>query len=153
MAPTTRPITIDNLPTDLVAAVAAEAERDAIRVAQFLGHLSLQGTPDKPLSLPRGFLRSLGAALRLLSWEVQGFSFHRDAGLASAAEALGESFASLYDPDADTAAFCRAGLRLSVERLAWAGAPELGIDVAVDDADEDMVLEALADFLWAHRPH
>jgi hypothetical protein len=59
----------------------------------------------------------------------------------------------LKDPDADATPFCRAVMRLSVERIAWAGAPELGIDVSVDDADEDMVIEALANFLWTHRPH
>jgi hypothetical protein len=102
--------------------------------------------------MPAGFLLHLAAALRLLSSEAQGFFPHREAGLPEARQAIRDAFLALTDPDADPTELCVAVLRLSVERFAWSGPPDLGADVALDEAPEDALLEALADFLWAHRP-
>jgi hypothetical protein len=41
---------------------------------------------------------------------------------------------------------------LFVERFAWKARDELDADVALHEADEEQILEALADFLWNHRP-
>jgi hypothetical protein len=57
----------------------------------------------------------------------------------------------LGDPAADPTELCVAVLRLSAERFAWSGPPEVGADIALDEAHEDILLEALADFLWAQR--
>jgi hypothetical protein len=92
----------------------------------------------------------LGAALRLVAWETQGFSFHLAAGLPTAQQAVRDAF--LCNDEAETRELCLAVLRLAVYHLAWSGVAELGIDVSLDDGqEEDAVLEALADFLWAHR--
>jgi len=144
-------LSISDIPADMVAAVAANAARDADCVELFLNHLGLGATPERPRPMPPGFLLHLGAALRLLSWEAQGFFFHRAAGLPEARQAIRAAFESLAEPDADPTEFCVAVLRLSVERFAWSGPPELGADVALDEAQEDALLEALADFLWARR--
>jgi hypothetical protein len=40
---------------------------------------------------------------------------------------------------------------LRMSRFAWAGPTELRADVALDDPDEDVLLETLVDLLWASR--
>ena len=132
--------------------MARDAARDADRVGRFLAHLGLQATPEKPLALPTNFLLRLGAALRLLEWEVQGFFFHRDAGMPEAQQTIGEAFRLLTDLDDDPTTLCWGVLRLAVEHFGWSGPAELGADVALDQVQEDVLLEALADFLWTHRP-
>jgi hypothetical protein len=42
-------------------------------------------------------------------------------------------------------------LGLFVERFAWAAAAELGADLLLGDANEDLLAEALAHFLWENR--
>jgi hypothetical protein len=149
---TVRPaFSFHDFPSEMVAAVAVDADRDADRVISFLGHLGLRATPEKPLPMPAGFLLHLGAALRLLEWEARGIFVHREAGLPEARQAIRDAFQSLTEPDADPTKLCVAVLRLCVERFAWSGLPELGADVALDEAQEDALLEALADFLWAQR--
>jgi hypothetical protein len=142
----------NDLPAEMVAAVAADAARDADRVGLFLEQLGLGATPEKPRPLPAGFLMDLGAALRLLVWEAEGFFGHREAGLPTAEQAIRDAFRFLTDPEANPAELSVLVLRLSVERFAWSGQPELGADIALDEAHEDVLLEALADFLWARRP-
>src|SRR5262245_23659798 len=72
----------DALPSELEVAVAVHAARDADHVCRFLDRLGLPATPEKPRPMPAGFLLDLGAALRLLAWEVQGIFIHREAGAA-----------------------------------------------------------------------
>jgi hypothetical protein len=140
---------IADFPDEMAAAVAADAARDADRVGFFLHILGLRGTPEKPLTMPPGFLLHLGAALRLLLWEAQGFFFHRTAGLPEADQAIREAFLSLKDPNTDLGKLCMAVLRLSVETLAWHGRRDLDADVAVGDLTDDAALDALAEYLWA----
>jgi hypothetical protein len=129
-----------------------DAARDADRVGLFLGGLGLTATPEKPLALPVHFLLGLGAALRLLAWEARGFFFHREAGLPEARQAVHAACLSLSDPNPDPTELCLHVMRLSVEKFAWNAPEELGADVSLGEAEEEMVLEALADFLWTHRP-
>jgi hypothetical protein len=142
----------NDLPAEMVAAVAGDAARDADRIGLFLEHLGLGATPEKPRLLPAGFLLHVGAALRLLVWEAEGFFGHRQAGLPTAGQAIRDAFRSLADPEANPADLRVAVLRLSIERFAWTGQPELGADIALEEAHEDALLDALADFLWARRP-
>jgi hypothetical protein len=142
---------VPDFPAEMVTAVAADAARDAARVGRFLEHLGLGATPEQPRPLPAAFLLHLGAALRLLAWEAQGFCFHRQAGLPEARQAIRDAFRSLADPGADPTALGAAVLRLAVERFAWGGPRDLDADVALDDLTDDAALEALAAYLWATR--
>lgn len=62
-----------------------------------------------------------------------------------------DAFRSLNNPEADPTELGVAVLRLSVERFAWHGQPELHADVALDDLVDDAALDALAEYLWATR--
>jgi hypothetical protein len=142
---------VAGFPPDCLAFVAIEAARDADVTTFFLGTLGFQASPGKPVRLPARFLLHLGAALRLLRWEVHGFYYHRAAGLPDAAEAIREALLSAQDPAADPKEFCVAVLRLTVERFAWAGCAVMAADVAVDELADEQALEALAEYLWANR--
>jgi hypothetical protein len=137
---------------EVVASVVANAQRDADCVDRFLRQLGLAATPKKPVHLPREFLAYLGAALRLLAWERSGLFLHRDVGLPGAQQAIGDALRLLDEPDTNVTSFCVAVTKLSVEHFSWSGLSEIGADVALENADEDVLLEALADFLWTHRP-
>ena len=153
MAVTPCPLQLPDFPPDLIQAVARDAARDADRVGLFLGALGLA----PPLPLPAAFLLGLGAALRLLLWEQDGIDAHRRAGLPPARQALRDVFraaAGQADPGTAEQAKALPGrvLALFIEHFAWAGRAELGADLTLGPADEDALLEGLADFLWAHRP-
>ena len=140
---------IADFPAEMVAAVAAEADLQAERVARFLVALGPEAIPKHMMTF--GFLLHLGAALRLSKWESQGFSFHRAAGLPDAAQAIRDTIRSLQHSTADPTELCVAVLRLSIEKFAWDGPRYLDADVALDDLTEDAALEALAEYLWATR--
>ena len=147
---------ISEFPPALVTAVAEEAALDAGRVDLFLRTLGLEASPTRPIQLPATFLLELGAALRLLCWEDRGLSAHLDAGLPPSSRALREIFLTLADPEVtsrplkETLAY--RVFVLFAEHFAWSGTEELDAQVALGEADEDSLLEALADFLWEHRP-
>jgi hypothetical protein len=157
MAQTHSPTDLSTIPADLVRATAFNAARDAEYAAHLLDLLAQ--TPagrwfaEKPVLLPAAFLLRLGAAIRLLMWEQNSICIHLAAGLPPAREALRDVFHAPIDPEAASRiedlpkrVFC-----LSVEHFAWAGRIELAADVTLDPVDEQMALEALADFLWNHR--
>lgn len=143
---------LPDYPPELIQAVVRNASRDADRVGVFLKALGLSAGPEKPLSLPAHFLLELGAALRLFSWESQGFFIHQQAGLPAARQVLHAVFSSLSDPSAAPTELSYRVMCLSVEKFAWNAQEELETDVCLEEAEEEMLLEALADFLWAHRP-
>ena len=142
-------------PAELVEATAREAARDADRVGQLLHELGFVPSPDHPVRLPAAFLLDLGAALRLLDWELGGLHVHRDAGLPPAEQALHDAFRGLVESAGANGAadrdLARRVVALFAARLAWHGRPELGAEVALDHLDEDAMLDALAAFLWARR--
>jgi hypothetical protein len=157
MAELPAPLDLSSVPTELILAVAREAERDAEMVGHFLDALS--ETPagswltDRPAHLPAHFLLGLGGAMRLLLWEQKGIRIHQVTGLPSAREALLDVFRAVSDPEARARA-CQLAPRivaLFIQHFAWAGRIELDADVLLDPVDEDMALEALADFLWDQR--
>ncbi len=139
------------LPEEMIESVAIQAMVDAQNVCSFLRAVGLDASPESPVRVPGGFLLQLGAALRLLKWETLGLRIHKDAGLPSAKEAIREAFAKALDPAAQSTELARSVMRLSVERLAWAGTKELGIDVALTGELDDAALDDLADFLLANQ--
>jgi hypothetical protein len=157
MAASPCPIPSHQYPLDLILAITQNAARDADLVAIFLDALGLRTTGEGharvPVRLPAFFLLGLASAVRLLAWEKNGLQVHRAAGLPSADEV----FRWFRDPrplaEKEQAAAqlgCRE-LAVFIERLAWNGGPLLGADVELREADEDTLVGALANFLWAHR--
>ncbi|WP_165246493.1 hypothetical protein [Paludisphaera soli] len=139
-------------PADLRDATAAEAGRDADRVAAFLRAIGIAPAPARPVRLPAASLLALGAALRLWQWERSGLDVHLQAGLPSAERALTEALESLGAAEARSIdELSRRVVALFAERFAWRGRSELGADVVLDDPDDDVMLEALAQLLWASR--
>jgi hypothetical protein len=161
MAATACPIARPQFPPDLIEAVAQDAAADAERVAAFLGALGLrpsgEGAARVPLRLPAYFLVGLAAALRLLAWERSGLQVHRDAGLPPAHEALRGVFGAVAAPaplaEKEQAARRLLGrvLGVFIARLAWTGRALLGADLELGEADEDALVDGLAQFLWANR--
>ncbi len=144
---------LPNHPPDLVQAAADEAERDADRVGLLLTTLGLKPS----IRLPVDFLLALGAALRLCHWEQNRIDLHLRAGLPPARQAVDEVFRTAAGNAAPGAAERSRNLAdrvaaLFVERFAWSGRAELGADLTLEPADEDALLDGLADFLWANRP-
>jgi hypothetical protein len=150
-----------DLPSDLVRAVAQDAALDADRVGcfldQLLGRCAAPAGDRPPLLLPPDFLLELAAALRLLAWETSGLRCHLEAGLPPAQQALRDAFrwlkpatAAPETSDVPDRLMPRV-LALFIERLAWNGRAELGADFALGEPDEDVLTEAIADFLWSHR--
>jgi hypothetical protein len=151
-------LTLQPFPPDLVQAIAQDAVADAHRVALFLDALGLRPTgAGTPLKLPAFFLVGLAAALRLLSWEQSGLHVHRDVGLPSADEALRELAGAVVAPGSAALKeqvarqLLQRVLGVFIERLAWNGRALLEADLELGEADEDALVDALADLLWSHR--
>jgi hypothetical protein len=98
--------------------------------------------------MPVNFLLHIGVAMRLCAWEAQGFSFHRDAGLPAAKEALRHALCS---PDADPSDLGQRVTCVSLENIAWCGLTQLRAEIALDTIDDESAFDALAEFLWSSR--
>jgi hypothetical protein len=131
--------------------IAREAARDGEAVCRFLDRLGIKATPGKTIPISAKFLVHLAAGLRLLYWDQRGFQFHRDAGLPDGRQTVNDAFRLYRDLDHDPTPLLNAVVGLYVDRLAWHGPSELGTDVVLDEPDEDMLLDSLADFLWENR--
>lgn len=140
-------------PVELVEAVAAEAEADADRVAEFLRDLGLLSAEQPRVCLSADVLLFLGAVLRLNSWEESGLQIHLAAGFSSASKALADAIRSvgqqgkpIYPRD-----LSKAVTALFIERFAWHGRRDLDAVVALDFLDEETAMDALAELLWSRR--
>ena len=131
----------------------------AALVGQFLEASGLipsrEARGRKPVAVPAGFLFELAGVLRLAYWEKLGLKDHLPSQLPSAAEALddllGRWSGNMPHPVRASAPILDQVLHTWFARFAWSGLEELEADVVLDDADEEELLEALADFLWTHR--
>ncbi len=141
-------------PPELITRVAEQAARDADLTAHFLTAVGLAPPPGKVRRLPSEFLLELGAAMRLLAWEVEGLDLH-ESHLPSARDAILQSFRDstrrMHDPASPAPCLGRSVFRLTVERLAWAGPRDLHAEILLDIPDEDALVEAMARFLWDRR--
>jgi hypothetical protein len=155
MAPTLETDDLNRLPPELVRSVANEAARDAVRAASFLDAVGLTPPPGGVLQLPANFLLNLGAAMRLLAWEVAGVVVHLEAGLPPARDAIHRVFRETVREsgygDCTSPWLSLAVLQLSVERFAWTALRDLRADILLDFPDEDALVEAMARFLWDRR--
>ncbi len=146
-------------PAELIQFAVDEAERDAEEVVAFLTAAGLAPPPGETRGLPCGILLDLGAVVRLRRWEAAGYAVHVDAGFPTASQALNHVIDILMAAAKDRASLKTAGalgravFDVTVSRFAWTARPELGSDVALDVNDDDALVEAMAQFLWAHRHH
>lgn len=161
------PETVHRCPPDLLRLLTYEGEletEDAFsmlcvggKLGDFLDKVGMAAPPGGFRPIPRGVLLDFGAVGRLLRWETAGLTVHRDAGLPSAAEALGYVYRALIAAAAGrgtldgAGALARAVFDVLVTRIAWAGRPDLGADIVLDAGDDDDFAEALAQLLWARR--
>lgn len=146
------PLGFPQFSVEMVKAVAANAARDAERLVWFLNTLGLEATSEQPRSWPPEFLLHMSAGVRLLVWESQGHFLHREIGLPDARQVIHDAFLIVNESKAaNTLNLCCAVWRLAIERFAWAGQSELGADISLDEVDEDLLHDAVADFLWAIR--
>ena len=144
-------------PAELIRFAVDEAGRDADDVAAFLAAAGLAPPAGETRGFPPGILLDLGAVVRLRRWEAAGHAVHVEAGLPSARAALHHVIKTLVEAPANRAALMttgalgRAVFELTVTRFAWAAPRELGADIVLSADDEDSLVEALAQFLWARR--
>jgi len=151
------PDVLREYPAELIRFAADEAGRDADDVATFLAAAGLTPPPGETRGFPPGILLDLGAVVRLRRWEAAGYPVHVEAGLPTARAALHHVIAMLFEAAAGRATLKTAGVLgravfdVAATRFAWAARPELGADIALDGGDEDVLVEALAQYLWTHR--
>lgn len=151
---TTASSTLAEFPHDLVAYVADQAERDACCVAEYLNGLRSSGEETRWTAEA---LLDLGAALRLRAWEEDGLTVHREAGLPSAAEAIGSVYrrgttsGEEYSPLAPDVPLSFAVVDLSVGSFAWTGSTYVQAEILLGVPDESELVDAMARFLWEHR--
>lgn len=128
---------------DLVAAVRVEAGRSADRVADFL-----RGAGVTRLS--RETLLELSAALTLASWEEGGLGLGGADGLPDAPAAFRAALATVA-PHARPPGMAALVVGAFAERTAWAARPLLDADVRLDAPADGVLVEAVAQYLFARR--
>ncbi len=141
MAP---PLADTSIPTGpdhdvLVEAIAADAARDAHRVADLLDSLEIQATPQGPMRWNGDFLLELGAAMRLHEWETAGFNFHLDVGLPTSEVIILNAFRHMAERGMipNGGELPRQVLSLFLSRFAWHAHQLWGAPVAADLVDQD----------------
>jgi hypothetical protein len=155
LAPADRPA------ADLIASIIQDAGFMAELTVHYLDRLGLLPAPKRrvtdPVALPGEFLLELAAALRLALWERAGLRDRLDPGLPPAAQALADLFAR-FGPtprgaraEGGGAALSGRVFRTTLRRLARDGRSELNADIVLEAPADEWALEALADYLWAHR--
>jgi hypothetical protein len=135
------------------------AHTDAEHVAVFLRSWLQSLGLGHAASFPRGFLAELAAILRIALWQRGGLPADLENAFPPAAELLEQLIRGfIADPLSfvSTASGDRHGLRSQVEsiwlaRCAWTAPSELAADVWLGDIDEDLLVNALAEFLWTNR--
>jgi hypothetical protein len=147
---------------ELIEAVVRDAQFMADLTAGFLGRLGalppLKQRRKAPVALPGEFLLGLAAALRIGLWERAGLRDRLGLDLPPADQALDDLFArhaaaapAAARPEGAAGGIVEGVFAAALSRLAWGGRRELRADVVLDGPDEEVLLEALADLLWAHR--
>jgi hypothetical protein len=148
---------LQEYPAELIKYAADEAERDAEDVAAFLGAAGLAPPSGETRGFPPGVLLDLGAVVRLRRWEAAGHAVHIEAGLPTAGAALNHLINTLVAVTTNPTALrvagqlSRAVFDLTVTRFAWTARSELGSDIVLHADDEEMLVDAVARFLWSHR--
>jgi hypothetical protein len=143
-----------------VVAVARRADFVADLVVHVVDAIyaraGIDPTSARSCPLPTGFLFELGAVVQLVMWESAGLAVHVEAGLPTADTAgkdlerrakLGPSeFA-----DVTRLALWQKVNLVWVQHFGWQGEETYGAEIALVQADDDLLVDALAEFLWTNR--
>jgi len=141
--------TLDEVPPELIASAKLEAERDAWNVNCFLERYSacLGKRLKKPLRLPKRFLTFLALGLRLLIYEKKQVFEDSDFAFPSSEEVVRMAFRSLSDKSLNPDALKEKIYGIDCDQFAWDAQRELKADITISDFNEELLLEAVADFL------
>ncbi|HET6328726.1 MAG TPA: hypothetical protein VFG04_28845 [Planctomycetaceae bacterium] len=106
--------------------------------------------------LPTGFLFELGAVIQLVMWESAGLAVHVEAGLPSADSAGKDLERRAKLGPSEFADVTRLELwqkvnLVWVQHFGWQGEESFGAEIALVLADDDLLVDALAEFLWTNR--
>ena len=140
------------VPLELVRKAAIDGESDASGVAALLEAAGF----EPPVRLPAALLLGLGAAMRVAAWEAMGHQPHRAAGLPDARKVVLNvvewcRVLSPADRDRAVVALHSQVTEISRTQFAWEGPDILGADTLVGEPQDDVFLDALAEFVWQHR--
>jgi hypothetical protein len=133
-------------------------------VASFVVHLldavydraGIDAATARSCPLPAGFLLDLGAVIQLALWEDAGLTVHIEAGLPTSDVAAKELERRAKLGPSAFATVTRLDLWFKVkeiwaEHFAWQGEEMFGAEIALARIDDDVLVNALADFLWRNR--
>jgi hypothetical protein len=148
------------LPPYMVRAAVDCAIEDADMVGTFLRDVcGFPPAPDRRLTVTAEWLLDVGAALRLYFWQQRGIEPRQlDPKLPDFTTALRDLVRQLRPDPGDSLTGLASGelsrrvFDAHIEHFSWVSGLELDAPVTLGPADEETVLEALADFLWAARP-
>jgi hypothetical protein len=144
------------VPPELLAHVIDQARRDADRTASVLEAIGLHPPPEPSFSLSEWFLLEFGAAMRLLAWERDGVDvsyYGLPTARVAARRVLADASARQLDPSSapHRPELSSAVLRVTIDSWAWTGQTDLQADIRLGMADEDTLVDVMAQFLWDHR--
>lgn len=141
---------------EVLAAIIRQAELAAHLVHQFLTSLGVAATPERPTYLPRWLLMDLGSALQISVWERAGVTRHLPEALPPADTLLADLLQAAADPAApaerepDLALSTRV-MAVHLKYFAYPQRSPLTAAVVLTRPDPDVLVEALAQFLWQTR--
>ena len=147
-------------PTELLDAVRRNAECQADLTAACLDALDQRvrdaGYAEGCQGLPRTFLLEFAAVAQLKHWEFQGLGDLLPPDVPRAAEASRDLYhRATTDPGQfwhdDESPLSRQVMQIWIEHFHWLEPGLVEAEVIVGHADEDQLIEALAQLLWQNR--
>lgn len=147
-------------PPELLNAVRRNAEFQADLTAACLDVLDQRirdaGYAEGCKRLPRAFLLEFAAVAQLKHWELQGLGELLPSDVPSAAEASRDLYhRTTTDPDQfwhdDKTPLSRQVMQIWIEYFHWLEPGLVEAEIIVGHADEDLLIETLAQLLWQNR--
>ncbi len=142
-------------PPELLARVVEQANLDADLTIHVLNAAGLAPLPGQTRFLPRDLLLELGAALRVMVWEIEGLdlpAFTLPTPQDAIRRAFVDAVGRLRDPSYSASpSLSQTVLQISTYHLAWVGSREFQAEILLDTPDEDALVEAMAQLLWRNR--
>ncbi|MBL9085381.1 MAG: hypothetical protein JNK76_26490 [Planctomycetales bacterium] len=144
----------------MASAAASFAERQAVAAGACLReierHAIANGLSVDVSRLPAGFLLEFAAVVQLSIWEGNGLTDFLPADVPTSPAAEAELFRRVREQPQQLqsisgALLSRRLLDLWLDQMCWSAPQYCHADVIVSDADEDMLVEAVAQLLWTHR--